>query len=82
MQDFIYHMTILILISKLSMVVFLVLLPMESISLNSVVLLEHLAIVDFNTRNKLLTKKLLKQGYRYHKNFAKHFLNYIDDIMI
>ena len=23
--------------------------------------------VDFNTRNKLLTQKLLKQGYRYHK---------------
>ena len=24
-------------------------------------------ITDFNTRNKLLTQKLLKQGYRYHK---------------
>ena len=24
-------------------------------------------ISDFNTRNKLLTQKLLKQGYRYHK---------------
>ena len=24
-------------------------------------------IADFNTRNKLLTQKLLKQGYRYHK---------------
>ena len=24
--------------------------------------------VDFNTRNKLLTQKLLKQGYRYHKH--------------
>ena len=23
-------------------------------------------VVDFNTRNKLLTQKLLKQGYRYH----------------
>ena len=22
---------------------------------------------DFNTRNKVLTAKLLKQGYRYHK---------------
>ena len=22
---------------------------------------------DFNTHNKLLTQKLLKQGYRYHK---------------
>ena len=24
-------------------------------------------IADFNTRNKLLTQKFLKQGYRYHK---------------
>ena len=24
-------------------------------------------VSDFNTRNKLLTQKLLKQGYRYHK---------------
>ena len=24
-------------------------------------------VVDFNTRNKLLTQKLLKQGYQYHK---------------
>ena len=24
-------------------------------------------ITDFNTRNKLLTQKLLKRGYRYHK---------------
>ena len=24
-------------------------------------------VADFNTRNKLLTQKLLKQGYRYHK---------------
>ena len=24
-------------------------------------------ITDFNTRNKLFTQKLLKQGYRYHK---------------
>ena len=23
-------------------------------------------VTDFNTRNKLLTQKLLKQGYRYH----------------
>ena len=37
--------------------------------------------VDFNTRNKLLTQKLLKQGYLYHK-LRKTFLNYIDDTMI
>ena len=36
-------------------------------------------VADFNTRNKLLTKKLLKQGII---NFAKHFQNFIDDTMI
>ena len=35
-------------------------------------------VADFNTRNKLLTQKLLKQGYRYHK-LRKTF---IDDTMI
>ena len=58
---------------------FLVLHPMESISLNSFVLLEHLA--DFNTRNKFLTQKLLKQGYRYHKlrkTFSKFYRRYND----
>ena len=29
-------------------------------------------LANFNTRNKLLTQKLLKQGYRYHK-FRKTF---------
>ena len=38
-------------------------------------------VADFNTRNKLLTPKLLKQGYQYHK-LAKPFLNFIDDTMI
>ena len=30
---------------------------------------------DFNTRNELLTEKLLKQGYRYHKRktFSKFY---------
>ena len=31
---------------------------------------------DFNTRNKCLTAKLLKQGYRYHmlrKAFSKYY---------
>ena len=36
---------------------------------------------DFNTRNKLLTQKLLKQGYQYHK-IRKTFSNFIDDTMI
>ena len=33
-------------------------------------------VADFNTRNKLLTLKLLKQGYRYHKlrkTFSKFY---------
>ena len=38
-------------------------------------------VANFNTRNKLLTQKLLKQGYRYH-NLSKHFQNFIDDTMI
>ena len=36
-------------------------------------------ITDFNTRNKLLTQKLLKQGYRYHKLgkiFSKFYRRY------
>ena len=38
---------------------------------------------DFNTRNKLLTQKLLKQGYRYNKlHMSIHFLNFIEDTMI
>ena len=32
-------------------------------------------VTDFNTRNKLLTQKLLKQGYRYHK-LRKTFSNF------
>ena len=33
-------------------------------------------VADFNTRNKVLTQKLLKQGYRYHKpckTFSKFY---------
>ena len=37
-------------------------------------------VTDFNTRNTLLTQKLLKQGYRYHK-LRKSFLNFIDNTM-
>ena len=37
-------------------------------------------VADFNTRNKLVTQKLLKQGYRYHK-LRKTFSN-INDTMI
>ena len=38
---------------------------------------------NFNTRNKLLTQKLLKQGYRYHKlckTFSKFYRRYHDFI--
>ena len=38
-------------------------------------------VSDFNTRNKLLTAKLLIQAYRYHK-LRKAFLNFIDVISI
>ena len=36
---------------------------------------------DFNTRNKLLSQKLLKQGYQYHKlhkTFSKFYTRYND----
>ena len=38
-------------------------------------------VADFNTRNKLLTQKLHKQGYRYHKlrkTFSKFYRRYYD----
>ena len=38
-------------------------------------------VADFNTYNKLLHKKLLKQGYRYHKlrkTFSKFYRGYYD----
>ena len=38
-------------------------------------------VTDFNTRNKLLTQKILKQGYRYHKlrkTFSKFYRLYYD----
>ena len=38
-------------------------------------------VADFNIRNKLLTQKLLKQGYGYHKlqkTFSKFYRRYYD----
>ena len=38
-------------------------------------------ITDFNSRNKFLTQKLLKQGYQYHKlrkTFSKFYRRYYD----
>ena len=37
-------------------------------------------VADFNTRNKLLTQKLLKQGYRLRKTFSKFYRRYYDMI--
>ena len=39
-------------------------------------------VTDFNNRNKFLTAKLLKQGYKYHKNSVKHFPNFIVGTLI
>ena len=71
---------------------FLALHPIESIFFNLFVLQELLAmffslffslffVADFNTRNKLLTQKLLEQGYRYQKlckSFSKFYRRYYD----
>ena len=38
-------------------------------------------VTDFNNRNKFLTAKLLKQGYRYHKlrkAFSKFYLRHFE----
>ena len=54
---------------------------MESVSLNSFVLIEHLAMLLTSNCNKLFTQKLLKQGYRYHKlpkTFSKFYRPYYD----
>ena len=37
---------------------------------------------DFKTRNKVLTAKLLKQGYRYIINFVRCFQSFIDGIVV
>ena len=63
------------------MVMFLARHPMAYIFLNLFDLLEcpfarvSSHVDDFNTRNKVLTAKLLRQGYRYHK-FRKAFSNF------
>ena len=59
-------------ISHFEMVMFLALHPMESISHNSFVLLEHLAMLLTST---------FKQGHRYHKlrkTFSKFYRRYYD----
>ena len=62
------------------MVMFLALHPMESIRFARA----YSHVADFNTRNKLLTQKLLKQGYWYHKlrkTFYKFYRQYYDLIL-
>ena len=57
------------------MVMFLVRHPMVFIARVS----SH--VDDFNTRNKVLTAKLLRQGYRYHKTrkaFSKFYPRHFD----
>ena len=42
---------------------------------------DDMRVADFNTGNKLLTQKLLKQGNRYHKlrkTFSKFYRRYYD----
>ena len=64
------------------MVMFLVRHPMGFIFLNLFYLLEFLVMLMlFNTRNKVLTAKLLRQGYRYHKlrkAFSKSYRRHFD----
>ena len=56
-------------ISHFLMVMFLALHPIESISLNSFVFIEHV----FNTCNKLLTQKLLKETKSATMNIFRFF---------
>ena len=49
------------------MVIFLALHSMEFIFLNSFDLQENLVMLLTSTQHKLLTQKLIKQGYWYHK---------------
>ena len=55
--------------------------PMESISLNSFVLLEHLAMLLTSTLEINKLRNLLNKAIGII-NFAKPFLNFIDDTMI
>ena len=44
-------------------------------------LIRFARVDDFNTRNKVLTAKLLRQGYRYHKlrkAFSKFYRRHFD----
>ena len=63
------------------MVMFLALHSMESISKLIRFARTSICVTDFNTCNKLLTQKLRKQGYQYHKlgkTFSKFYRRYYD----
>ena len=63
------------------MAMFLVRHPMVFIFLNLFDLHECLVMLMTNTRSKVLTAKLLRQGYRYHKirkAFAKFYWRHFD----
>ena len=65
------------------MVMFLALHPMEFINVSQLIRFARASshVADFNTHNKLLTQKHLKQGYRYHKlgkTFSKFYSRYYD----
>ena len=64
------------------MVMFLVLHPMESISLNSFVLLEHLALLLASTLAINCSRRNFLNKAIGIIDFAKHFQNFIDDTMI
>ena len=69
-------------ISHFKMVMFLVLHPIESIFLNSFVLLEHLALLLTSTLAiNCKLRNFLNKAIGII-NFAKHFQNFIDDTMI
>ena len=60
-----------------SLLCFAVLCVLSGLRLCDIVLSSH--VIDFNTDNKLLTQKLLKQGYWYHKlrkTFSKYYRQY------
>ena len=64
------------------MVMFLALHPIESISLNSFVLLEHLVMLLTSTLAiKFWLRTFLNKAFGII-NFVKPFLNFIDDTMI
>ena len=63
--------------SKLKIAVHFCSIYKKTISFSAILASSYVA--DFNTRNKLLTQKLLKQGYRYHKlhkTFSKFYRRY------